>query len=190
MPYYYSEWFKVDCVFGADTGLPPTLTYSTKYLIIDFSNSCNLGSLYYEGGFTQTLYLESEPMEATFPQEEEGAKNGEGQFVRTFARQVKKYLIRTGTLPDYMVDVFNRMKLHDTVELTDLVGDVNDVYNLEVEHEWLNTDKYYAKIELTFDYNEVAIVSSCCESIIIAGGSTTADSGSTTADSGTTVDSG
>jgi hypothetical protein len=159
---YYSEYFLVDCVYGADTGLPPSATYSEIYLIINFSNACNLGDIYYEGGLTQTLWFKSEPMEASFPQEEEGAKNGEGQFVRTFARQVKKYLVRTGTMPDYMVDVFNRMKLHDTIELTDLVGDTNDVYNLEVEHEWLNTDKYYAKIELTFDYDETVVILASC----------------------------
>ena len=104
-------------------------------------------------------------METSFPQEEEGKKNGEGRFVRTFARQVKKYLARTKEMPDYMIDVFNRMKLHNTISLTDLVGDTNTVYNLEVEHEWLFDDKYYAKADLTFDYEEAAIVTACCVNI-------------------------
>lgn len=136
--------------------------YSEKYLIINFHNDCDLGDVYYHGGFTQSVYLPSEPMEPSFPIEEEGVKNGEGQFIRTFARQVKKYLLRTKEMPDYMVDVFNRMKLCDSIQLIDLVGDVHDVYNLEVEHEWLGTDKYYAKIDLTFDYNEAVVISGCC----------------------------
>jgi len=178
---YYSEYFQVTCVFGFDTGLPPRLDYSQKYLIFDFFNSCNLGDINYIDSFLQTLYLESETMESTFTTEEEGQKNGEGQFVRTFARQTKKYSIRTMALPDYMVDVFNRMKLHDNVQLTDLVGDVHNVYNLEVDHEWLFDDKHYAKIDLTFDYDETVIIAACCENVIQPS-STTIDSGNVTID--------
>lgn len=139
--------------------------YSEKYLTINFSNTCDLGDIVYQDGFTQSLWFESETMENTYPTEEEGQKNGEGRFVRTFARLVKKYLARTKDMPGYMVDVFNRLKLHDTVELIDLVGDVNDVYNIEVEHEWLFDDKYYAKLDLTFDYDEYTLVSGCCTNI-------------------------
>lgn len=141
-------------------------SYSEKYLIIDFHNDCDLGDILYHDGFTQTLWFESEPMETSFPQEEEGVKNGEGRFVKTFTRQTKKYIARTKEMPAFMVEVFNRMKLHDTVELTDLVGDVNDVYNLEVEHDWLWDDKYYAKIDLTFDYDETFVVAGCCNNLV------------------------
>lgn len=139
--------------------------YSTKYLIIDFHNDCDLGDFYYHGGFTQTLWFESEPMEMTFPQEEDGVKNGEGRFVRSFARQEKKYIARTKEMPDYMVDVFNRMKLHDFIQLTDLFGDQHYVYNLEPEHEWLNDDKYYARLNLTFDFDEAVVIAGCCNDI-------------------------
>lgn len=161
---YYSDYFRVECVYD-DDGLPPVDTYSSKYLIINFDNSCDLGELLYHTGFTQTLWFESETMETSFPTEEEGQNNGEGKFIRTFARQTKKYLARTKQMPDYMVDVFHRMKLHDTITLTDLVGDINIVHNLEVEHEWLFDDKYSAKVDLTFDYDETALVSGCCVNI-------------------------
>ena len=140
--------------------------YSEKYIIINFSNLCDLGDILYHTGFTQTIWIVTEPMENAFPQEEEGLNNGEGRFVRTFARQVKKYLMRTNLLPDYMVEVFNRMKLHDTIAITSLVGDINTVYNLEVEHEWFDTDKYYAKIDLTFDYDESFVIAGCCNNLI------------------------
>ena len=139
--------------------------YSTKYLTLNFTNSCDLGESIYHDDFTQTLWFESESMETSFPQEEEGQKNNDGKFFRTFVRQVKKYVARTKMMPDFMVDVFNRMKLHNSVELIDLVGDVHDVYNIEVEHEWLFDDKYYAKVDLTFDYDETVLSSGCCISI-------------------------
>lgn len=143
-----------------------TRPYSDKYLILNFHNTCDLGDILYHDGFTQTLWFESETMEPSFPLEEEGQKNGEGRFVKTFARQTKKYLARTKNISDYMVDVLHRLRLHDTITLTDLVGDTNTVYNLEVEHEWLFDDKYYAKAELTFDYDETIVLSGCCSNII------------------------
>lgn len=139
--------------------------YSTKYLTVNFTNSCDLGDILYHEGFTQSLYFESKTLEPNFPLEEEGKKNGEGRFVRTFGRQVKKYVAHTVIVPDYMVDVFNRLKLHDTIELIDLVGDSHTLYNLEVEHEWQYDDKFYALVTLTFDYDETVIVSGCCTNI-------------------------
>lgn len=140
-------------------------SYSTKYLTLEFYNTCDLGEILYHHGFIQTLWFTSEPMEHTFPLEEKGVENGEGRFIRTFGRQVKKYLARTNAMPDYMIDVFHRMKLHDHITLTDLVGDSNSLYNLEVEHEWLWEDKYYAKLDLTFDYDEAIVIAGCCNNI-------------------------
>jgi hypothetical protein len=151
---YYSEYFSVQDVYDLTT-------YSSKYLIFAFSNSSDIGNILYHTGFTQKLWLESEDMEMSFPIDEEGAKDGQGRFIRTFARQTKKYLARTVTQPDYIVEIFNRMRLHDTVTLTNLVGDVNTVYNIEVEHEWMSEDKYYAKLEITFDYDETFVVAGC-----------------------------
>ena len=156
---YYSEWFDAENVY--DKG-----AYSSKYLIMTFTNTYDFGDILYHTGFTQKAWFESETMEQSYILEEEGARDGRSRYIRTFARQVKKYLARTVTMPDYMVDVFNRMKLHDNITLTDLVGDVNTVYNLEVEHEWLWDDKYYAKIELTFDYDETVVTSGCGNNFI------------------------
>lgn len=166
---YYSEWFKVDCVFS-DSNLPPTATYSTKYLIWTFYHSINgtavdFGDILYHHGFTQVLYLESDALEPSFPTEEQGQTNGDGRFVRTFARQTKKYSARTKLLPAYMVDVFNRMKLHGSVTMIDLVGDSHTIYNLEVEHEWYDEEKNYALISLKFDYDETVLVSGCASNI-------------------------
>lgn len=149
---YYSDWFSAEDV--------------TDCLKIDFYNDCDLGNILYQTGFTQKAWLRSEAMETLFPIEEEGVKNGEGVFIRTFARQVKKYVVRVANMPDYMVDVFHRMKLHDTVLMTDLVGDLNEMLNLEVDHEWLYDDKYYARIELTFDYDEAFTIGGCCNNLV------------------------
>jgi hypothetical protein len=147
------------------TDIGITRDYSTKYLIIDYYNECDLGDILYHHGFTQTLWFESEPMEQSYPLEDKGVENGEGRFVRVFARQVKKYLCRTNAMPDYMVEVFHRMKLHDVITLTNLFGDTNTLYNLEVDNEWLFTDKYYASMNLTFDFDEAFVIGGCCNNL-------------------------
>ena len=140
-------------------------TFSEKYTRINFSNTCDLGEILYSEGLEQSLWLESEIMEPTFPLEEEGAKDGYARFIRSFARQDKKWLLRTKALPDFMADVLYRLMLHDTIELIDRVGDTHTVKALEVEHEYLWDDKYYAKFDLTFDFDEAVIIGGCCNNI-------------------------
>ena len=139
--------------------------YSEKYLKFAFEHSCDLGSITYDDGFTQVLYLETETMEPTFPYTEKGQENGYGQFVPTFQRQDKLYLIRTGLIPQFIVDVLHRLKLHDTITLTDLVGDVWTVKEIDTDHEWQFQDKYYAVATITVNLDEGIVVTGCCTAI-------------------------
>ena len=140
-------------------------SFSDKYLQINFSHTCNLGGIIYEDGFTQVLYLETETMEPTFPYTEKGQENGYGQFVPTFQRQDKLYLIRTGLIPQHIVDVLHRLKLHDTVTLTDLVGDSFTVKEIDTEHEWQFQDRYYAIATVTVNLGEDIVITGCCTAI-------------------------
>jgi hypothetical protein len=149
---YYSDWFNACDVTG--------------FLMFEVYNECDLGNILYQTGFTQKAWIKSETMETSFPIEEEGVKNGEGRFIRTFARQTKKYSVKTVQVPSYMVDFFNRAIFHDNIFLTDTVGDINEVMNLEVSHEWFENDRYYALITLTFDYDETFVISGCCNNFI------------------------
>lgn len=139
--------------------------YSEKYLKLAFEHSCDLGEITYDDGFSQVLYLETETMEPTFPYTEKGQENGYGQFVPTFQRQDKLYLIRTGLIPQFIVDVLHRLKLHDTVTLTDLVGDSWTVKEIDTEHEWQFQDRYYAIATITVNLGEGIVVTGCCTAI-------------------------
>lgn len=140
-------------------------SYSTKYLKLVFEHSCNLGEIIYEDGFTQTLFLEAETMEPVFPYTEKGQENGYGQFIPAFQRQEKNYLIKTLLIPQFIVDVLHRLKLHDSITLTDLVGDEWTVKGIDVEHEWQFSDKYYATATLTIDVGEEIVTTACCTDI-------------------------
>jgi hypothetical protein len=148
----YSEWFNAQI--------------NTDWPYFEFYNTCDFGDILYQTGFTQNLWINSEAMECTFPIEEEGVKNGFGQFVRSFARQTKTYLIKSFEVPDYLVDVFNRMKLHDTILFTNQFGETLEVYNLVVEHEYIFDDNFYAVLNITFDLGETAVISGCCNNLV------------------------
>lgn len=137
-------------------------SYSTKYLTINFFNSCDLGDIVYEDSFKQVLYLETEAMEPIFPYTEKGQENGDGEFVPTWQRQDKIYNIRTLLIPQYIVDILHRLKLHDTITLTDLVGDSWTIEQIDIEHEWQFDDKYYAIATIIADLGEGIVKTGCC----------------------------
>lgn len=136
--------------------------YSEKYVRIDFKNTCDIVGIYYEGGFTQSLWLESETMEPTFPYTEKGVENGLGRFVAAYQRQDKIWLLRTKLIPQYIVDVLHRLKLHDDVDLIDTVGNEYAVKHVDVEHDWQFDDKYYATAQVSLDFDEYGLVTGCC----------------------------
>jgi len=139
--------------------------FSKDYIIIRFEHSCNLGDIIYETGFEPVVYLETEPMEAVFPYVERGSANGHDQFVPVWQRQDKNFIIRTNLVSQAMVDVLHRLKLHDTIYLTDLVGDISLVEEIEVEHTWQFDDKYYALAVMTVNTGEGIIVTGCCSAV-------------------------
>lgn len=139
--------------------------YSEKYLKLSFSHSCNLGDIVYADDFEQVLYLESETMEPVFPYVEKGQENGYGKFIPTWQRQDKNFVIRTLLIPQFIVDVLHRLKLHDTITITDLVGDTSTIEDIEVEHEWQFDDKYYALATLTVGIGEEIVITGCCTAV-------------------------
>ena len=139
--------------------------YSEKYVTLSFSNCCNIGDLQYENDFYQTLWIDSDNIEPQFPYTEKGQEDGNGKFIPTFRRQEKTYLIRTGNISQYMVDVLHRLKMHDAITFIDKVGDAFKVESIEVDHEWPYPDKYYAVASITISLGEDVTAAACCDII-------------------------
>lgn len=135
--------------------------YACGYVTLSFSNCCNLGSLLYENDFYQTLWMESDNIEQSYPYVEKGQENGDGKFIPTWRRQEKTYTIRLGLVSQYMVDVLHRLKMHDVMTFIDQVGDAFNVESVDVEHEW-NENKYYAIASVTLDLGESVTALGCC----------------------------
>lgn len=61
-----------------------------------------------------------------------------------------------------MVDVLQRLKMHDVMTYIDQVGDAFNVESVDVEHEWVFDDKYYATASVTLDLGESITAFGCC----------------------------
>jgi hypothetical protein len=61
-----------------------------------------------------------------------------------------------------MVDVLQRLKLHDVMTFVDQVGDTFNVESVDVEHDWFDKGKYYATATVTIDLGEGIAVMGCC----------------------------
>jgi hypothetical protein len=140
-----------------------------KYLKFEYWNTCDLGNIYYQGGQHFIFYLDADVGEPIHEEVEEGQENGDGDFIPTYRRQMKRYRIRTGLIPDYLIDAIQRMKLHDHIELTFKSGEIEQIYNVDCEVEW-QFEKYawQGTVTLTFDMDESITVGACCDNLIIA----------------------
>jgi hypothetical protein len=138
-----------------------------KYLRLEYWNSCDLGSIYYQGGIKFIKYLDADVGEPFYEEVEDGQENGDGDFVATFRRQIKKYTIRTELLQEFECDALKRMELHDSIYLTLKTGEIVQMFNVSVEVEWMFEEKYYATCVITFDIDEKITVSACCDNLTV-----------------------
>ena len=139
-----------------------------KYLKFEYWNTCDLGNIYYQGGQHFIFYLDADVGEPIHEEVEEGQENGDGDFIATYRRQMKRYRIRTGLIPDYLIDAIQRMKLHDHIELTFKSGEIEQIYNVDCEVEW-QFEKYawQGTVTLTFDMDESITVGACCDNLTV-----------------------
>jgi hypothetical protein len=160
-----------DCFIRISTSGAATFTtsevliytqYACKFVTLSFTNCCNVGDILYEDDFIQTLWIHSDNIEQAYPYVEKGQENGEGKFIPTFRRQEKNCLIRTAILPQYLIEVLHRLKMHDVMTYIDQVGDAFAVESIDTEHEWLFDDRYFASATITISLGDAIVTSGCC----------------------------
>ena len=141
---------------------------ANKYLKFEYWNTCDLGNIYYQGGQHFWFFLDADVLEPFTEDTEDGQENGDGDFIPTYRKQVKKYRIKSGLISDYLVDAIQRMKLHDNIYITFKSGEVEQIFNVDVEAEW-QFEKYLsqATVTITFDMDEKIIIGACCDNLTV-----------------------
>lgn len=141
---------------------------ANKYLKFEYWNTCDLGNIYYQGGQHFWFYLDGDVLEPFHEETEDGQENGEGDFIATSRRDVKRYRIRTSLISEFLVDAMQRMKLHDNIELTFKTGEIEQIYNVDIEIEWqFEKHNYQATAVITFDMDEKVLIGACCDNLTV-----------------------
>ncbi len=129
-----------------------------KYLKFTYTNTTDLGNIYFSGGFTPFIYLDAEIENTDSEKFQDGFENGEKEFFPTFQKRVKSYMIRLIASANIR-DALEIMEMCDTVSLTLKTNDTMTCKNVKVKSEKLR-NCYWDTI-VTFDVDELTIKTGC-----------------------------
>lgn len=100
----------------------------------------------------------AEPEETVF---EEGEEDGEKNFYPTFQKSTKTYNLETSLVPESVIDAITRMKYFDTKTITLPDGTVYNMNNVKTAVNYPFSEKCYGIVTITFDINEVIVLTGC-----------------------------
>lgn len=136
---------------------------ATNYLKLEWWNSCDLGEIYYTGGYRNRAYFETEVGKPDYQLEQETEPNGEG--VDVILSQVRKKIYQFEVyVPEYMVDALVDMALHDNIRITYTNGLYSSaIRNVQVIPNWeeMSSD-CMATVIVKFQQDDQLVDNSCC----------------------------
>lgn len=130
----YSDIFEIKDLAGMEdcVGCDP-------YIIIEWSNTCNLGELKYAdiAGLNNKVYLNTAMSKPEYEYNEEGDEDGRGEFYAKF-KSIKK--IRKAELmgTEGLADALAFIPLHDTIHITDTDGNEYSTARFLTSVSWQN----------------------------------------------------
>lgn len=142
---------------------------NNEYHKLIITSSCNLANIPYKlfVEFVQYFYFEKDALVGTpeYQTEEQTEKDGFGNELVTFQRQVKLQLLETLLIPEYIVDWLNFVMMHDTkkIKLPNTTVE-NNIDNYEIDTSWESIG-CYANSVIKFSDEENLINSGCCTGV-------------------------
>ena len=130
------------------------------YICLEYRNSCNFADILYQNAFKQRLFIDATLCRPTYEIEEEGYKDGEGNFISTFQRQWKIFNIEM-LCTEQQTDAIFTIPLHDTIYVYLQNGEYDQVYDFEVKKEDLTAG--ISKVILNFR-TRYLLKTNCCTS--------------------------
>lgn len=134
-----------------------------NYIKLEWWNSCDLGGIYYQGGFKNRLYFNTNVGKPDYEYEVEEEYNGDGVLISTFKRLVKIYKFQV-FVPEYVADALQLMQLHDNIELTFLDGTYSSsIRNIKCDVSFEDiTNDCMAVATISFQQDDQVIKTNCC----------------------------
>lgn len=130
---------------------------------LTYTNSCNLGGVYYEGGFENKLFLDAPIIKPDYIRTQEGFENDQSVFIPEYDSIKKKYKFEV-VAPEYIADALSFMALHNDVKIAYTNGLYqSQIRNIEVNVNWDETfNDCMATIEVLFEQDD-QIINTACE---------------------------
>ena len=128
-------------------------------LKFEFWNSCNI-DVFYQGGFKQSLFLDSDLIASEPFIEEDGSVNQNNEFKPTFQKYGNIYKVET-MCPEFLIDALAAMQLCDNIWLYRKEGQSAKIKDLSIDVDWKFTD-CYALVGLNFEVDYFAF-NPCCD---------------------------
>lgn len=138
-------------------------------LKLEWTNCGNVGNIYYEDGFTNTLFLDrgAEVIRPTIAIVTDNTENGRKDQIQDFFRKEVEYRIPLGDVPWHIADAISEIPGHDTVTLTLKYGQGSvTMTRIRVVQTWPegnNTNDCYQRLDLFFQVDEATVSTACCD---------------------------
>ena len=131
------------------------------HICIEFSNKCDHASMLYQTGFSQRIFLDANIVKNKPEIEQEGYKDGEGNFIKTFEREQKIFKIEILAY-EFMLDALSLIPSHDNIILHLPNDESETIKDLSIESEYVTSG--VAKVIMTFRTRYV-IKNNCCSNL-------------------------
>lgn len=133
------------------------------YIKLEWWNECDLAETLYSEGLHNVLYIDGDAARAEYLVEEEGTESITGVFTPDLQSWTKRVQIDFPAA-EFLIDALHHAALCDTVYYYDKFGGVFQVYNLSVQHEFLEGD-CLAIVTVSFDI--AGIIKTVCANMTI-----------------------
>ena len=155
---YYSEVFFVPCDL-LQSG-------NSRYLKLEWWNSCDLAVILYQTGFRNVLYLDTTISKEQPTIEEEGEEDGHGDFHADFQKLVDN-LYFEDVVPYNVAESLTVATMHNNIVLTTpngvYSGVIKNAKTTTAQQE--NSEKYL--FTMTFQQDTPYIVTGCCKNMAL-----------------------
>jgi hypothetical protein len=138
-----------------------------NYIMLQWNHSCDLGNIYYNGGYKNRIFIKTDLGAPEYEYEVEAKENGDGEIIPVTQKTRKVYKMVILNCSEPLVDALNALQMHDTVYLAYSNGLYSaQIKNIKTIVTWEN-DQCLATVELNFHQDDQIISNSCCTDLTV-----------------------
>jgi hypothetical protein len=138
-----------------------------NYIKLEWRNSCDIGRIYYQAGFSQHIFLDAGVGAPAYNQNfEEAGEDGNGVVILDYMKLEKVYKIQC-YVPEYLLDALQLLSMHDDIMLSYTNGLFSSaIRNVVVDSEWAEeSNQCMALATISFQMNDQVVKNSCCNNL-------------------------